>query len=59
MARKRRTYTREFKLEAIQLAETSDKTIADVCCGFCTTRSQNDGRFQQDTQRMISETYQK
>jgi transposase InsO family protein len=30
MARKRRTYTCEFKLEAIQLAETSDKPIAIV-----------------------------
>jgi transposase len=30
MAKKRRTYTREFKLDAIQLAETSDKSIAEV-----------------------------
>jgi transposase len=30
MARKRRTYTREFKLEAIQLAQTSDKSIAEI-----------------------------
>ena len=30
MAKKRRTYTREFKLEAIQLAETSDKSIAEI-----------------------------
>ena len=30
MVRKRKTYTREFKLEAIQLAETSDKSIAEI-----------------------------
>jgi transposase len=30
MVKKRRTYTREFKLETIQLAETSDKSIAEV-----------------------------
>ena len=30
MAKKRRTYTREFKLDAIQLAETSDKPIAEI-----------------------------
>lgn len=30
MVKKRKTYTREFKLEAIQLAETSDKSIAEV-----------------------------
>ena len=30
MAKKRRTYTREFKLDAIQLAETSDKSIAEI-----------------------------
>ena len=30
MAKKRRTYTREFKLDAIHLAETSDKSIAEI-----------------------------
>ena len=30
MVKKRKTYTREFKLEAIQLAETSDKSIAEI-----------------------------
>ena len=30
MAKQRRTYTREFKIEAIQLAETSGKTIAEI-----------------------------
>ena len=30
MAKKRRTYTREFKLDTIQLAETSDKPIAEI-----------------------------
>ena len=30
MARKRRTYTREFKQDTIQLAETSDKSIAEI-----------------------------
>ena len=30
MSKKRKTYTREFKLEAVQLAETSDKPIAEI-----------------------------
>ena len=30
MVRRRKTYTREFKLEAIQLTETSDKSIAEI-----------------------------
>jgi transposase len=30
MARKRRKYTREFKLEALELMETSDKPIAQI-----------------------------
>lgn len=30
MTKKRKTYTREFKLEAIQLAETSGKPIAQI-----------------------------
>jgi len=30
MVRRRKTYTREFKLEAIQLVETSDKSIAEI-----------------------------
>jgi transposase len=30
MTQKRKTYTREFKLEAIQLAETSGKPIAQI-----------------------------
>ena len=30
MVKKRTTYTREFKLEAIQLAETNDKSIAEI-----------------------------
>jgi transposase-like protein len=30
MAKKRRTYTREFKLDTIRLAETSDKPIAEI-----------------------------
>lgn len=30
MAKKRRTYTREFKLDAIRLAETSDKSIVEI-----------------------------
>jgi transposase len=30
MVKKRRTFTREFKLDAIHLAETSDKSIAEV-----------------------------
>jgi transposase len=30
MSKKRKTYTREFKLEAIQLAETSGKPIAAI-----------------------------
>jgi transposase len=30
MARKRRNYTREFKLEALELMETSDKPIAQI-----------------------------
>jgi transposase len=30
MVKKRKTYTREFKLEAIQLAQSSDKSIAEI-----------------------------
>ena len=30
MVRRRKTYTREFKLEAIELVETSDKSIAEI-----------------------------
>ena len=30
MTRKRKTYSREFKVEAIQLAETSGKPIAAI-----------------------------
>jgi transposase len=30
MARKRRKYTREFKLEALELMESSDKPIAQI-----------------------------
>jgi len=30
MVKKRKTYTREFKLDAIRLAETSDKSIAQI-----------------------------
>ena len=30
MVKKRKTYTREFKQDAIQLAETSDKSIAQI-----------------------------
>ena len=30
MVRRRKTYTREFKLEVIQLVETSDKSIAEI-----------------------------
>ena len=30
MTQKRKTYTREFKLEAIELTETSDKPITQI-----------------------------
>jgi transposase len=30
MARKRKSYTREFKLETLQLVETSDRSIAQI-----------------------------
>jgi transposase len=30
MTQKRKTYTREFKIEAIELAETGDKPIAQI-----------------------------
>ena len=30
MAKKRRTYSREFKLETVRLAETSDKSMAEI-----------------------------
>lgn len=30
MSKKRKTYPREFKLEALQLAESSDKSMAEI-----------------------------
>ncbi|MFC2046626.1 transposase [Chloroflexota bacterium] len=30
MSKKRRTYTREFKLDAVRLAETSDESMAQI-----------------------------
>jgi len=43
MSSKRRTYTREFKIEAVKLSHNSDKTVEEVAQGLGMSKSNLSG----------------